>query len=81
VASSLVSVVAFGTTTGVNYAMAGKVSVPLALSLVGGGLVGGRAGMRMAKTLSRRGALLRQVFALVLMAIAAYIAYRSVGQR
>lgn len=81
VASSLVSVVAFGTTTGLNYAMAGKVSVPLALSLVGGGLVGGRAGMRMAKTLSQRGALLRRTFALMLMAIAAYIAYRSLAQR
>jgi len=81
VASSLVSVVAFGTTTGLNYAMAGKVSVPLALSLVGGGLVGGRAGMRMAKTLARRGALLRRLFALVLIAIAAYIAYRSSAPR
>lgn len=81
VASSLVSVVAFGTTTGLNYAMAGKVSVPLALALVGGGMLGGRAGMRAAKTLSRRGALLRRIFALMLMAIAAYIAYRSVAQR
>jgi uncharacterized membrane protein YfcA len=61
--------------------MAGKVSVPLALSLVGGGLVGGRAGMRMAKTLARRGALLRRLFALVLIAIAAYIAYRSSAPR
>lgn len=79
VASSLVSVVAFGSMTATNYAMAGKVSVPLALALVAGGSVGGRAGMRTAKAIALRGHSLRRVFAAVLLLIAAYIVYRSVG--
>jgi hypothetical protein len=79
VASSLVSVVAFGSMTATNYAMAGKVSVPLALALVVGGSVGGRAGMRTAKAIALRGHSLRRVFAAVLLLIAAYIVYRNVG--
>jgi uncharacterized membrane protein YfcA len=79
VASSLVSVVAFGSMTATNYAMAGKVSVPLALALVAGGSIGGRAGMRTAKAIALRGHSLRRVFAAVLLLIAAYIVYRSVG--
>jgi uncharacterized protein len=79
VASSLVSVVAFGSMTATNYAIAGKVSVPLALALVAGGSVGGRAGMWTAKAIALRGHSLRRVFAAVLLLIAAYIVYRSVG--
>lgn len=79
VASSLVSVVAFGSMTATNYAMAGKVSVPLALALIAGGSVGGRAGMHTAKAIALRGHSLRRVFAGVLLVIAAYIVYRSVG--
>jgi uncharacterized membrane protein YfcA len=79
VASSLVSVVAFGSMTATNYAMAGKVSVPLAAALVAGGSLGGRAGMRTAKAIALRGHSLRRVFAAVLLVIAAYIVYRSVG--
>ncbi len=79
VASSLVSVVVFGGTTATNYAMAGKVSVPLALALVAGGIVGGHAGMRSAKAMALKGQALRRIFAAMLLAIAAYIAYRSIG--
>lgn len=79
VASSLVSVVVFGGTTAVNYAMAGKVSVPLALALVAGGCIGGHVGMRSAKAMALKGHALRRIFATLLLAIAAYIAYRSVG--
>jgi uncharacterized membrane protein YfcA len=79
VASSLVSVVVFGGTTAANYAMAGKVSVPLALALVAGGIVGGQLGMRSAKAMAVKGPALRRIFAAMLLAIAAYIAYRSIG--
>jgi uncharacterized membrane protein YfcA len=75
----LEAVVAFGSMTATNYAMAGKVSVPLALALVAGGSIGGRAGMRTAKAIALRGHSLRRVFAAVLLLIAAYIVYRSVG--
>jgi uncharacterized membrane protein YfcA len=79
VASSLLSVVVFGTTTAVNYAAAGKVDLRLALALVAGGVLGGRAGMRAAKAIAGKGAALRRTFATLLLAIAAYIAYRSIG--
>ncbi|HTH74768.1 MAG TPA: sulfite exporter TauE/SafE family protein [Trinickia sp.] len=79
VASSLVSVVVFAATTATNYAMAGKVSVPLALALVAGGVVGGRFGMRSAKAIADRSQALQKIFAAMLLLIAAYIAYRSVG--
>lgn len=78
VASSLVSVVVFGATTAANYGMAGKVDVRLALALVAGGVMGGHAGMRAAKAIAVKGTALRRVFALLLLVIAAYIAYRSV---
>ena len=79
VASSLLSVVVFGTTTAVNYAAAGKVDLRLALALVAGGVLGGHAGMRAAKAIAGKGAALRRTFATLLLAIAAYIAYRSIG--
>lgn len=77
VASSLVSVVVFGTTTAANYAAAGKVDLPLAAALVAGGVAGGHGGMRAAKAIAVKGQALRRVFAALLLLIAAYIAYRS----
>lgn len=79
VATSLLSVVVFGGTTAANYAMAGKVSLPLALALVAGGVVGGHVGMRAAKAIAIKGPALRRIFAGMLLVIAAYIAYRSLG--
>ena len=79
VATSLLSVVVFGSTTAANYAMAGKVDLPLALALVAGGIVGGHLGMRAAKAIAVKGPALRRVFATLLLVISAYIAYRSVG--
>ncbi|RDU98589.1 sulfite exporter TauE/SafE family protein [Trinickia dinghuensis] len=78
VATSLLSVVVFGATTAANYAAAGKVSLPLALALVAGGVVGGNAGMRAAKAMAVKGTALKRVFATLLLVIAAYIAYRSI---
>ena len=77
VASSLLSVVAFGTTTAVNYALAGKVSLPLALALVGGGIAGGRLGMQLAQALRWKNGVLNVIFAGILLLVAAYIAYCS----
>lgn len=77
VASSLLSVVAFGTTTAVNYALAGKVSLPLALALVGGGIAGGRLGMQLAQALRWKNGVLNMIFAGILLLVAAYIAYCS----
>jgi uncharacterized membrane protein YfcA len=79
VASSLLSVVVFGSTTAANYAMAGKVDLRLALALVAGGILGGHGGMRAAKAIAIKGRALRRVFAMLLLVVSAYIAYRSIG--
>lgn len=77
VASSLVSVVVFAATTAINYGLAGKVSLPLALALVAGGIVGGRGGIRGARLLAGRRTLMNRVFATMLLLIAAVITYRG----
>lgn len=79
VASSLVSVVAFGSMTAANYALAGKVDVPLAVALVAGGIAGGCAGRRAAKAISVKRHALRRFSAALLLLTAAYITYRSLG--
>ena len=79
VASSLLSVVVFGSTTAANYAMAGKVDLRLALALVAGGILGGHGGMRAAKAIAIKGPALRRVFAMVLLVVSTYIAYRNIG--
>ena len=79
VASSLLSVVAFGTTTAVNYALAGKVSLPLAFALVGGGIAGGKLGIRLAQALQWKKGMLNTIFAGILLLVVAYIAYCGVS--
>jgi len=54
VGSSLVGVTAFGLTTAFNYALAGWVDWPLAAVFIGGGVLGGLAGARLAKLMSSR---------------------------
>jgi len=79
VGSSLFSVGVFGLSTAANYALSGLVDWRIAAIFIGGGIVGGFLGMRLAiRIASRRGALAR-IFAFVLFAVAAYMLYRSVG--
>ncbi len=78
VGSSLVGVTAFGLTTAVNYALDGWVDWPLAAVFIGGGVVGGLIGARLAKTLADRKGLLNTVFAGLIFAVALYMLYRSV---
>ncbi|WP_035053980.1 sulfite exporter TauE/SafE family protein [Andreprevotia chitinilytica] len=77
IASSLLSVAAFGATTAVNYAIVGKISVPLSLALVGGGIIGGTLGRQAAKALARKKGVLNALFAALLVLVAGYVAYRS----
>ena len=79
VGSSLFSVGAFGLTTAVNYAVSGLVDWRIAALFIAGGVVGGAAGMRLAVRLASRRGLLTRVFAFVLLAVAAYVLYRSAG--
>lgn len=80
VGSSLVAVTAFGLTTAANYAFSGLVDWALAALFVGGGVLGGLLGVRLAKTLAGRKGALNSVFAALIFAVALYMLVRSLGQ-
>lgn len=79
VASSLVGVTAFGLTTSINYALDGWVDWPLAAVFIGGGVLGGLIGARLAKALAGRKGVLNTVFAGLIFVVAFYMLYRSAG--
>ncbi|HVY90718.1 MAG TPA: sulfite exporter TauE/SafE family protein, partial [Hyphomonadaceae bacterium] len=76
-ASSLLSVALFGAATSFNYALSGQVDWPLAGLLLLGGAVGGIAGLAVAKTLARRAPVARKLFAVLILCVAGYVAWRS----
>jgi len=71
IGSSLVAVLAFGLTTGINYAWSGLVDWPLALLFIGGGAVGGFMGASFARRLSQRTGALNTLFAVLIFIVAA----------
>ena len=77
VGSSLLAVCAFSTTTAANYARSGLVVWPVAAWFVGGGMVGGLGGIRLASHLGEDKDRLRQLFAGLVFVVAGYIFYRS----
>ncbi len=77
IGSSLFSVGAFGLTTAVNYAWSGMVDWPIAGLFIAGGIAGGAAGMQAAIRAARRRGLLTRIFAFVILAVAAYMLFRS----
>lgn len=77
VGSSLVSVGTFGLATAVSYAWAGLVDWRVAGLFILGGLGGGLVGVRLAKLLSARRAVLTRVFAGVVVLVAAFILWRA----
>lgn len=79
IGSSLFSVGTFGLATAANYALSGLVDWTVAALFIGGGVVGGFAGMRAAVKLSDRKGALTRIFAAVLFAVAAYMLYRNAG--
>lgn len=76
-ASSLLSVALFGAATSFNYALTGHVDWRLAGLLLLGGAAGGVAGLFAAKALVRHAALARKLFAVLIILVAAYVAYRA----
>ena len=78
-ASSLLSVALFGAATSFNYALTGQVDWPLAGLLLLGGAVGGVAGLFAAKRLARHARLARSLFAGMIILVAVYVAWRSLG--
>jgi uncharacterized protein len=77
VSSSLVAVTAFGLTTAASYAWSGLISWELAGLFIGGGLLGGLAGTRSARSLSERRGALNIIFAAVVIAVAIYMLVRN----
>lgn len=77
IGSSLVAVTAFGLTTALSYAFSGLVDWPLAAVFIGGGIVGGLAGARTAGALSVRKGMLNTAFAMLIIVVAIYVAFRT----
>lgn len=78
-ASSLLSVALFGAATSFNYALTGQVDWTLAGWLMLGGAVGGVAGLFAAKRLAGHARLARSLFAGMIILVAIYVAWRSLG--
>ncbi len=76
-ASSLVSVAIFGAATSANYAVSGLVDWRLAGLLLLGGAVGGMIGLAVSKRLAHRALLARRAFALMVLSVAGYVAWRA----
>ena len=70
---------AFGVTAAANYALSGLVDWWLAAIFIGGGVLGGIAGTRLAGTLGKTRGRLNAVFAGVIFAVALYMLVRSAG--
>ena len=77
VGSSLLAVALFGATTAVNYALSGFVIWSIAGWMIVGGIAGGAMGIWASRKLAARRALLQRVFAVFVLVVAAYVAYRS----
>jgi uncharacterized membrane protein YfcA len=77
IGSSLFSVGTFGLTTAVNYAWSGLVDWPISGLFIAGGVAGGFIGMKSAVLAARRRGMLTRIFAFVILAVAAYMLFRS----
>lgn len=79
IGSSLLSVGSFGVTTAANYALSGLIAWTLAAEFIGGGIIGGLVGMRLALHFSKQRATLNRIFAGLIFVVAAYMLYRNAG--
>jgi hypothetical protein len=80
IGSSLLVVGTFGLVTALNYAASGLVDWPVAGEFVGGGIVGGWIGMRLACHLAAQRSTLNRVFVGLIFVVAFYIIWRSARQ-
>lgn len=78
-ASSLVSVTLFGIATSLSYAASGYVDGALFAALVAGGLIGMAAGAPASRILATHAATARRLFALMVLAVAAYVAFKALS--
>lgn len=78
-ASSLLSVALFGAATSASYAASGLIDWPVFAALVAGGAVGALAGGPLARVLAGRAELVRRIFAVMVIAVAGYVAWKARG--
>ena len=76
-ASSLVSVAIFGFATAGNYALGGLIDVRLTALLLAGGAAGGLIGVALARVLSTRIALMRRMFAALIIMVALFVGWNA----
>jgi hypothetical protein len=76
-AASLVSVALFGAATSASYAASGLMDWPVFLALVAGGGIGALVGTPAARLLAGHAMAARRTFALMVIAAAAYVAWRA----
>jgi uncharacterized membrane protein YfcA len=76
-ASSLLSVALFGAATSASYATAGLVDWTIVAAMVAGGGLGVAGGVAASRALAPHAALSRRIFAGMVLAVAAYVAWRS----
>jgi uncharacterized membrane protein YfcA len=79
IGSSLVAVTAFGITTAASYALSGFIDWRLVAFFIGGGILGGLFGARLAGLLATRRALLSQAFAGIVAVVGLYVVARGVS--
>jgi uncharacterized membrane protein YfcA len=77
ISSSLLAVGTFAMTTAINYATSGLVDWQVAAEFIGGGVLGGLGGMKLAAHLANYKGALNAVFATLIFIVAAYVLYRS----
>lgn len=77
VATSLVVVAAMGLSTSASYAMSGKVSLAITCWLIVGGVLGGVVGVALAERLKKREGIINVLYALMLLALALYMLFKS----
>lgn len=78
IGSSLVAVTAFGATAALNYAASGLVDRRLAITFIGGGVIGGLIGGLTAQTLGAKRGALNAIFAGIISLVAIYVLARSI---
>jgi uncharacterized membrane protein YfcA len=74
-ASSLVSVMLFGSATSASYAASGLVSWPLFVALVLGGAIGTLSAIPLSRRLAERPRVARSIFAAMVISVATYILF------
>ncbi len=78
VGTSLFSVGLFGTTTGITYALAGLVNPLIVAEYLGGGILGGILGARLAFSLGAKKKTLTRIFAGIVLVVAVYMLYVTI---